>query len=369
MTQISYIHGVPANEFSNRGQAATAGPAGLMEVPYLSLTKGEMMVYLLRQRLQLFASFYPEVQEYRQGLTMVNNVLNQGLHRGVNFVGAIPDEIQHVARTIAWAVHQNTPAAGGELLGRSATQIAGIGDIPAQQRYEDCLKNIRADAKPDIKARAIQLCKDKFTVEKIVNGSVVPVSHHVVYQRLNDAYPNIPVRVYTKLLNHQAGIEGMAKLTELSSYLMSVWVDNATIAKNMAVGAGALDGVHTSFALSVNGDNDLAKYQAYLQSIATDRPGATVKGIGTISPQVFQAIVQAIGQAVQAAFAFIQSLRQQKIAEQAMNEAKGFGTTAYSASSNDWPLTQENPTKGQETNKTLTYLALAAGAYFLVNDD
>ena len=365
MTQISYVHAIPQNEFADRGAAAT-GLAKPGYIPYLSLTEGEMNLELHRQRYSLLSRFYPEVQEYAQAVKMIDAALGAGLHRGVNFIGVIPDALQRVAAVIDNAALFSRPAAG-VLLGRKNV-LAGIGqvEIDAQARYQDCLNNIKVDpgAPGDVYIRAQRYCQERFNIEKIVNGSVVPISHHIIYQRLNDSYPDIPSRVYSKMIGHQAGIEGLSNVTEVQKSLVSLWVDNATIEKNIQINAGPLDGVETSFALSKNQDVDLAKYQAFMIKLQKDRPG--VQGM---DPVVVQAIVQAIGQAVTAALAFINALKQQELAKQAMAEARGFGTDAFSASQNDWIGGPDNPTTGEQNNKLITYAALGLGAYFLLDDN
>ena len=365
MTEISYVHSIPQNEFSDRGAAAQLAKPGY--IPYWSLTEGEMNLELIRQRYSLLSRFYPEVPEYARAVQMIDTVLGNGLHRGVSFVGAIPDVLQGVAQIIANSVHYNQPAAGAPLLGRQ-NALSGIGQvsIDAEARYQECLKNIQINpgAPPEVAQRARKYCEERFNIEKIVNGSVVPISHHIIYQRLNDSYPDIPSRVYSKMIGHQAGIEGLANVTSVQKSLVSLWVDNATIEKNVQINAGPLDGIETSFALSKNQDIDLAKYTAYMIKLQKDRPG--VQGM---DPVVVQAIVQAIGQAVTAALAFINALKQQELAKQAMSEARGFGTDAFSASQNDWIGGPNNPTTGEQNNKLITYAALGLGAYFLLDDN
>lgn len=364
MTEISYVHSIPQNEFADRGAAAQLAKPGY--IPYLSLTEGEMNLELIRQRYSLFSRFYPEVPEYAKAVQMIDTVLGNGLHRGVSFVGAVPDVLQGVARIIANSVQYNRPAAGA-LLGRQ-NALSGIGQvsIDAETRYEDCLKKIKINPGQPLDAyyRAQKYCQERFNIEKIVNGSVVPISHHIIYQRLNDSYPDIPSRVYSKMIGHQAGIEGLANITTIQKSLVSLWVDNATIEKNVQINAGPLDGVETSFALSKNNDTDLAKYQAFMIKLQKDRPG--VQGM---DPVVVQAIVQAVGQAVTAALAFINALKQQELSKQAMAEARGFGTDAFSASQNDWIGGPNNPTTGEQNNKLITYAALGLGAYFLLDDN
>ncbi len=108
-TGIYEIHGaVPQNEFADRGREIGVSSN---YIPYLSLTKGEMRLALLAEQARMFSKAFPEYKEYRRSLTMLDNALNAGVSRGVNFSGAIHGEVlQRVAREIAAASRQQRPA-------------------------------------------------------------------------------------------------------------------------------------------------------------------------------------------------------------------------------------------------------------------
>jgi len=361
MTKISYIHAIPAAENSDRGAAVQQ--ARREYIPYLSLTEGEMRLELLRQRMQMFSAFYPDVPEYRRAVSLVDDVLKAGVHGGVSFIGAIPDELQQVARVIAQAVDQTRPAAGGELLGRESI-MNGIGEIiptaDSTLRRNNCIKKVNNSNLPYKEQQAgVKKCETLFEIERIYNGYMERIGHHTVYNRITQGWPDTPDRVFTKLILHDAGIEGMANAAELSKNLISDWVENGVLAKNSAIGAGLIGSTTTSFYLSPDPELSLSKYLAWQQQ----RGGAKIG----IAPAVVVAIVGAITAVAGAAFQFLTEIQKQKAF--AMSEAKGFGTSAYSAAQSDWPIGAGNPTTGEQSNRTFTLLAAAAGAYFLLDEN
>ena len=79
MTKISYIAGIGANEYKDRGNNVSAQQF----VPYLSLTRGEMLLLLAAQRAKIYADFYPEEKQFQKGVSLLYNALNSGISGGV----------------------------------------------------------------------------------------------------------------------------------------------------------------------------------------------------------------------------------------------------------------------------------------------
>jgi len=357
MTRISLIHAVPRDEYAHRGKNV----ASPVSIPYLSMTAGEMRLDLLKQRLTLLSQFYPEEKTLRQGAQLVDAALKAGLHRGVNFVGSIADQVQPVARIIAQSVRLTQPAAG-RFYGR-ASMVQGIGEIiPVADRLKACLEATKKIPIDKVWERmdAISKCKQAFEIETIFNERIEDVSHHVVYKGINESYPVIPSRVFTKLVLHNAGIGGMANTAELQNVLMSEWVENGIMFKNAAAGIGPVGSVTTSYYLSPDPDADLEKYTAWQKQRG-------ISGIGAIGfdPATLITVIALIGAALGAAVEFLTKLQKAKF--MAMASAQGFGTDAYKASTGDWTGGSNNPIQ-EGTDKTLMYAALAAGAYFLLQD-
>lgn len=370
MTQISYIHGIPADETASRSAAAAAAMQNGF-IPYLSLTAGEMQLALLRQRLLLLSRYYSDVPEYAAGAQLVNDALNADLHKGINFVGAIPDELQPVARVIANAARFNQPAAAAGYWWVPGRQRRGIGDIiPAADRLKACQDSIaKKYGFPNIpKNRVsafeaeIEQCRINFEIEKIFNERLQSVSYHTVYNRLLSGYSDLPTRVDVKRILHQNGIEGMANTATLDASLMSDWVENAVMLQSVQLNAGPQGSVPVSFALAPSPNQMLEQYNTW----AKTRPGA-ISGIGVLPVAAVIAIITAIGAVAKQAYTFVLELRKQKAL--AMAQVQGFGTQSFSGDQNDWITGQNNPTNQQQNQKLLTYGALAAGAYLLLNED
>lgn len=371
MTKISYIQGIPQNEAHDRGNNTT----GAGYIPYLSLTEGEMRLELLRQRMQLFSQYYPDVPEYRKAVSMIENVLHAGIHGGVSFMGSIPDEIQHVARVIAQAVGQTRPATGGQIIGReSISGIIPVGDSEARKKA--CLDTVRKTVfnllpnnfdpknfpQPNIIPQEAYDCWTNFEIEQLYNDYLEKIGLHTVYNRISQSYSKTPSRVFTKSILHDSGISGLANVANINYSLISDWMENGVMQKNALLGLGPIGSVPASFYLSSDPEKNLAAYNAWFNQWQKDRPG----GIGFISLQNIQTIAAAIVAVIGVAFAFLTSLKKYKA--YALNEAKGFGTDAFAAYQSDWIAGQDNPTTGEKNNQTLTLLAAATGAYLVLND-
>lgn len=355
MTKISLIHAVPQGEYADRGREVKRPIA----IPYLSLTEGEMQLDLLRQRLALLNQFYPEDKTYSMGLQMVNSALQSGLHRGVNFVGSLADELQPIARIILKSARFTSPAAG-RLYGRVNT-VSGIGEaIPISDRRRACLELANQASNPITRASKKAACELEFDLEKIFNDKIEAVGHHMVYKGINEAY-KMPPRVYSKWLFHTSGIENMANVIEVNKNLMSDWVENGVMYKNAASGVGPLSSATTSFYLDTDPDMALAKYATW------QKQHKSGKMIG-FDPATVITIITIISAALGAATKFLTELQKKRF--MAMAAAEGFGTEAYVAKQSDWDDGILPPTNTEsEPNNTMLYVALAAGAYVLMSDE
>lgn len=357
MTQISYIHAIPQDENMDRGAAMKQ--VRREYIPYLSLTEGEMQLELFRQRMQMFSSYYPDVPEYRRAVDMLSNVLRTGVHRGVSFVGAIPDELQEVAKVIANATRKTRPATG-TLYGREdiTSSIGAIVPLSeSEARLDACMRKYPVGP---LGQKDRQQCRINFEVERLYNDYLERIGHHTIYNRIDPLFPDIPVRVDVKRILHDAGIEGMANAGNLQKNIVSDWVENGVLAKNAVIGAGLIDSISTSFYLAPDPEEQLSKYLAFQQKQKKGK-------IGAIDPATVAIIIGAIVSVLAAVTDFIVKLRQVKAF--ALSEARGFGTSAYSAAVSDWPVDPNNPTTGEQNKKTFTLIAAAAGAYFLLDDN
>lgn len=355
MTKISEIHGIPTGEFNERG--AEVNTSGF--VPYLSLTQGEMQIWLAAQKAKMLAQWYGKDRpQYAQAAQLLENALYSNLHGATNYFGALPDALQPIARLISTAKRRNRPASVGGIMARRGAGIGAI--IPTTDRLKACID----DAKKQAGNNSIEFlkrqaeCNKRFQKENIINNNLVNMAPHMVYKNLpaNQALPT-DVVITRKL--HRLGVEGIAGVADITDYsLVYQWVENGILQKNLQGGVGPFDSVQTSYALSPNADALLAAYVPY--NIKDNK----MNGIG-IAPLVLAAIVTVVTAAITAAFTYLSEIRKTEIL--AMSEAKGFGTPEFSAKQSDWLLSGTNPPTTAGISPML--LIGGAAALFLLMDD
>ncbi len=331
-TGIYEIHGaLPFNELPDRGRLVNSGSY----IPYLSLTKGEMRLALLAEQAKIYAKAFPEYKEYRKAADMLENALNAGVSRGVNFIGALHGVVlQQVAREIATASRQHGPASRAGIYGRKSIGT-GIGDlIDSSKRLYTCLSTAGADPGKRNK------CFANYNIEKIINDKIKDGSHHMLYKNLREA-DGLTATVAAKAINHRLGVEGVALVAELDKSIMDLWTENSIILKNSEKSAvGPLSSRDSAFLIR---DNRLPKI------------GEPV----TITVTIILAIISA---AAEVAKEWIKAMRSQKA--YAMAEVKGFGTQSYGPEDSDWAAGS-----GSGSNNSLLIGGAALAAYFLLNDN
>jgi hypothetical protein len=366
MTRISTIHGIPFNEYADR----SANVAAKDYFPYLSMTKGEMELALLRQRAQMYAGFYPEYPVYRQAVAMLDKALKDG-DTGVNYIGAVPDDLQGLAATIQTAAKKRQPASRAGF--QPSAKVGSI--IPVQQRYDECYKaeieRLRAQdpfgyATPAGRQKQENFAKAKcgqaFTIETILNNGIEKCGHHLLYKSLPRNYA-VPQDVSTKRILHGTGVEGMALVGDIDTDLMYLWVENGILLKNTEQKIGPLNSTYTSMYLAPDPEQALNQYKAWLQGQPVGKQ-AKIKagGIGKIGIDPITAgVIIAIVGALTAAFDMLKEMRKQKA--YAMVQAQGFGTQAFSANQGDWMGAPS------ANNDNLLLIGGAAAALYLLSDN
>jgi len=373
MTQISYVHGlgqIPQNEWADRGREVQ----GSNFLPYNSLTVGEAFLALQRDRLKMLSRYYPESQQLKQGVAMLDNALNAGISRGVSFIGAIPNELQDLAKIIDQASRYTQPAVRGGIMGRSSIyngigEVTNLGDY--NQRLKKCVDSKGKNPTPYQVIKYTAECKLRLEFETLLNKSVTGMGHHMLYKSIDPAFEPIKgSRVDTKRLLQIAGVESCSQLAEFSdTKIMYEWLENGILAKNMEVGAGPVNSVQSSFILSPDPDVLFSQYVA--QSPARKKwekmnPG--ISGIG-ILPAVGLAIIGAITAAIKLASDFLQAAREKN--SLAMANAQGFGGTALESQKSDWSMPPASTTGGGIgiDQNTLLIGGAAVAAYFLLGKD
>jgi hypothetical protein len=354
MTQISTIHGISSDEWPDRSTNVVAKEY----FPYLSMTKGELELALLRQRALTYRQFAPEMGIYSRAVSMLDRALNDGVN-GAKFIGAVPDQLQPLARIISKAVTDTQPASRAGFFGRNTS--AKVGEIlPATERRARCIEERLAkygiaknrmtrpttpgaeqtvwdvQVKPALDS-VTAACNKQFEIERILNAGIEKSGHHMLYKSVPREY-DVPGDVRTKRILHGTGIEGMALVGEIDKSLMYLWVENGIVLKNTEQKIGPLSSVTSSLYLAPDPQQALAKFKTWGQQQSAEKwqkitTGAAINAKISIDP-ITAGVLVAIAGALVEAFGFLKSLRSQK--DYAMVQAQGFGTEAYSANNGDW---------------------------------
>jgi len=357
MTRISEVHGIkaiPADEYADRGREVK--PTGY--VPYLSLTTGEMLLQLARQRAEILAQWYgSDAPQYQQAADMLTKALQTGIHAGgAVSVGAIPDTLQNVARLISNAKNRTAPASASIFARTDA--MKGIGAIiPAEQRRFDCLKAAKHPAD-------IAKCEKAFAIENTINKYLDGTAHHLLYKSIPTGY-TIPQEVAIKRNGHRLGVEGMAQIGRINDYdLMYQWVENGILATNAAGKVGPIGSVESSLYLAPDPDAAWAKFKSTYPNSYNKWTGMNGPHIG-IAPAILAGLVALLNAAIALAAKMLTDL--QKVDFKALVEARGFGTPQFSGNQNDWLNNGNNPNVNIGNNDLIMLALLAGGAYLLAD--
>lgn len=401
MTRISQMNGLTPAPF--------VPTSGIVQdfVPYTGLTEGEMRLWLLRNQALTYRQLYPEYKEYEKAYNMLTNALHNNISAGIKFIGAIPDELQMVAREIDRASRQTAPTNSGGLFSRIGPSAIGdivVSNIPESncEQYATRMANIEFKKKfkkelsttnwKRLKAgkwipgllllNALKgvspsawyqkwenyklTCQNTKEIEGILNGYIVNGSHHVLYKSL--PYEQfIPERVLTKRIFHQGGVAGLATTGGMKTELMSLWTETGIQAKNASINIGSLNSLQSSALLAP----DPEKFGVLLKIVTNseEKDAKTRGGIGVIDPATITLITAAITAAVAVSTTLIKALFDKKSTAMNSAEGTGFGTEAYAANQKDF-LSSGDPSKpgtGTEggSNSMMPLILAGAGLYLL----
>lgn len=393
MTKISQINGLTQPPFTSTSAIVQD------YVPYTGLTQGEMKLWLLRNQSLTYSQLYPEYKEYQKAYNMLTNALHNNVSAGVQFIGAIPNELQVVARAIDQASRQTAPASRGGLFSRIGP--SAIGDIVVSQipdsnceQYATRVTNIEfkkrfgkelsttnwkrlkagkwipglilLNALKGISPTAWYQkwennrlkCENQKAIEGILNGFVGDGSHHVLYKEMPNE-PFVPTLVRAKAVNHKGGVAGLATTGQISTDLMRLWTETAVQAKNASINVGALNSLQSSALLAP----DPEKFNALITN-TLEKTGKTKGGIGVIDPVTVGLITAAITASVTVATTLINALFKKENYAMSAAQGTGFGTAAYTAEKKDF--LESGSGNGTGVSNSMAPLILAgAGLYLL----
>jgi hypothetical protein len=400
MTRIQLIAGLPANEFADRGREIKVD-----YIPFNSLTKGELDLYILRNQAKAYSQAFPEKKEYAQATQMLSNALHAGVHNGINFTGAMYDPIlQDVARQIRNSKYNGTPATG-LMLNRENIFTSAIGDLIITSKVEaNCedyatrlmndylhskvriklsrkkwkaLKSLRWTPLGGLSAEVlykkwqekVQECQIIKNTELLVNDMIIDGSHHIVYKGLGSTNADLPQDVKTKTILHGGSLQTISNIAGFDRATCDKWVSSAIKTKNLSNGTAPWSPDASAFLLSQDPEAYITKYANRDALIYNTYVEKKQSGVNVLPPVAVQAIIiAAIGAASTIAVKFIEGLFKMQNANASALSNSGFGTPDFSAKTKDWKAKPTTSSSSGNSN-LLTYGLLAAGAYVILNNE
>lgn len=349
MTKISYIHGIPQDEWADRGA----------EVPdqnfinYTALTDGELALALLDEQLNILSKFYPEVKDFAQGKTMLDNALYNGIHGAPPAFGILSPQLQKVAKAIVKARKKTGAANGLYIYGRKSSKVNGVEDplVP----MNDCSKLLEGlepgDPKWNNAQAAYKACAEDNKYRPILNTHLEKSSHHLLYEFTTpQTLSKYPSQVVVKSVLHKTGTSTLNKITKLSNENIRLWMRNGVMRTNAKKG--------------------MEPYQPE-QSIQllADNAGAGVN----FDPVTIALLISAIAAAITAIAQLVASTKSVNPANASRwQELQGIGTGSWGPESGDFygyqePGGDDTQTSEDEFSKLALPLAIGAGALLLLN--
>lgn len=332
MTEVTYLHGIPENEYKDRGKQV--GPQPFLN--YGMMTVGETRLALAAEQAKILAAYYPENREFAIGAQELDNLLHKGFHNSGLYLGLnAPD---FVRKAVGQARGKTQIEGGGILEPRS-----GVGDplIP----YDDCARFLQDMSLTfHQRTQAIGDCMGKNREIEILNTHLEKCAHHLLYEYAKTT--NIPATVAAKRVLHRNAVSKVGQLFEFDRENLTLWLRNGIIRNNVVNGAPPFQPEITINAL---------------------KPGA---GIGEpITIAAVTAIVTAIIGAIGATVSLLQALKAAK-AQEIKTVAQGIGTKTFSAEQEDWDgAVPTSPNGGSGGNNLNDYLpwVLGGAAILMLN--
>lgn len=312
MTQISYIAGIGADEFKDRGLLIPERNV----VNYTAMTDGEMKLTLLAEQVNMLAAFAPEDKDLQKAKNILVDALYKGVHRTPLPGGIHTGTLATVVSAIRQA-QRNTRPAAGKIFGRVNGIGQGIGDplVP----MADCTTSFWDDSSNGWIVGDDPECMKLNKIKKILNDNLEKSSHHILYEFVKNPNATTPT-VAAKSLNHRSVNATLSQISKVNNTNMISWVRNGIIRNNAIQGAGAIQPEKT---------------------IEIFKEKHAVSGIGAF-PIV--AIIAAIAAAITATAQLVASLKQQDPQQAALwNQFQGIGTGVFGPEGEDWQGWQKIP--------------------------
>lgn len=342
MSSIAYIHGIPHDEIADRAREIPRPQV----IDYAVMTEGELRLSLMREQLQILASFYPEVKDYRESLDAIDNTLYAGLHAQANLSGFNPGLARYELNRSRFL---SRPAVSVDRL----AGLAGVANECATERqaYQEAMNKFlkasfwnKKKRRREMEAELEKLnqCIGLLDFQNVLNQHLESSSHHLLYKYVPN--PNtVPNIVSTKAVNHRVAIENLAKTSGLSLENIATWVRNGVMRNNAKNGTEPYQPEQTINIMATEiPENPSAVSGAFLVAL----PG----------------ILQALAAAASATAVMIAAMKQEK-RQQFTANLQGMGNPSFGPQGDDWLTGQ--PAAGQGSTDLLPLGLLAAGVLAL----
>lgn len=292
MTSIAYIHGMPIDERRDRSKQVRAQKF----IDYSRMSEGEARLHLMRRQIQIFADYYSDNKDLRNGLVQLEDYLHDGIG-----MKATPSRylLPFVQREIDAARRLQKAAISGIIPIENCNQYDEMGEDPYGE-----LVWMPTDESID--------CAKRNYYKKLINEHLEGSAHHLLYHYVLN--PNQETAtVASKKVWHDLAIEELHKITGLSRSNLKLWIRNGIIANNAS-------------------KPELGAWQPEL-TFQKLKAGASAK-VSAIDPITLTVLVKLFITAVVAVNKLVNDMKN-KDREQIKNVAKGIGSTPFGPQETD----------------------------------
>jgi hypothetical protein len=330
MTRVTYIHGIPQDEWFQRSRQVESQPY----FNYGQMTDGELKLSLILEQLKILNRFYPEQQQYQTDIEVLQNILHRGLHESTPFLSKGSKELRDAVKS---SLRKVRPAAGVFTGSNRKRGLSGL--IPT----EDCTQYMREVINPYAQYDEITyedtaesiLCQERNAEIRLMNQQLEPSSHHLLYEYLQN--PNAePAVVATKFTLHRNAVSKIAELHEFDRENMSLWLRNGVMRNNANRGISPFPPEETIQIMRTEIPEKRAN--SIVRRTRGSSAGDGLRGrpkLGGPFLVALPAILQALGAAVAATAVLVSSLKAAKRNE-IRNVAQGIGTSTFGPEEMDW---------------------------------
>ena len=316
MTKVTYIHGVPQNEWADRGKEVRKRPY----INYAAMTVGETRLSLILEQTKILRAFYPESRELAEAENLLYSALGNGLHALRYMPG---NNVPWARKAIRQAIPLTKPAAG-HIAGRRSLETGVQGLIP----FEDCQQYMREENDPYAQYDSIRYhdtteslaCQERNKEVGLLNQHLEPSSHHLLYEYMKN--PNsAPGIVAAKTVSHRNAVSGLSSLMDFNRDNMALWLRNGIMRNNATNGTQPFQPEKT---------NEILRTESPRNKPA--QAGASVSGPYLVALPI---ILKAVAAAIAATVSLIATLKAAK-AQQLRNTAQGIGSSTFGPQADDW---------------------------------